>query len=158
MLSIIVAFDQKHGMGFAGKMPWHFSEDLKYFKKTTQGHTVLMGRKTFDSISKALPNRHNIVATTQPQLLANKPNIEIITSPNEFFLQYVETPEEIFVIGGAEIYRLALPYVKKLYITKIAGTYRADTFFPEFDFTAFALKSAYQQDQLTFCLYERREK
>ncbi|MFC5284030.1 dihydrofolate reductase [Pedobacter alpinus] len=126
-LSLIVATDEENGIGKNNQLLWHLPNDLKFFKKVTSGHTIIMGRKTYDSIGKPLPNRRNIVISRQANLQIN--GVEIY--PNlDAAIASCKNEEECFVIGGGEIYKQALPFVKQIYLTKVASTFNADTFFP----------------------------
>jgi Dihydrofolate reductase len=155
MLSLIVAYDTNRGIGKSNQMPWHYSEDLQYFRKVTANHTVAMGRNTFLSIGKALPKRKNIVFTSNKASLQDAINIEIHEHPQAFFEQAQHTEEEIFVIGGSKIYQLALPYATKLYITHIHKAYDVDTYFPEVDFTQFKKITEEVSGELTFSVYQK---
>lgn len=130
MLSIIVAMSQNRIIGLAGQLPWHLSEDLKNFKRITTGHTVVMGRMTYESVGKPLPNRTNIVLTHatgfQPQ------GVTVVHDVNEI-IKLAKSAEEIFVIGGAEVYRQTLDYVHKIYLTLILRDFDGDTYFPDVD-------------------------
>lgn len=132
VLSAIVAMDENRVIGLNNKMPWHLPADLKHFKTITAGHPVLMGRKTFLSIGKPLPNRTNIILTRDPQFSAQDclvvPQLETALSMAQEFDQH-----EIFVIGGAEIYRQLLPRVQRLYLTIVHHQFQGDTFFPEWE-------------------------
>jgi len=155
MLYLIVAYDQNKVIGFNNEMPWHFKEDLAYFKKTTLNHTVLMGRKTYESIlamiKKPLPNRKNIVVSNS--LIDD--NVEVISDLESFLKTHKDSEEIIFVIGGASIYKAALPYAKRLYITHILDSYEGDTFFPDWDENAFKIIENSNKDPLQFRVYER---
>lgn len=136
-ISMIVAIDSKMGMGKNGTIPWHLSADLKRFKKLTTGHTIIMGRKTFDSIisyiGKPLPNRINMVITRNPDFKAE--GVSINTSLEEALSEANENEQsEIFIIGGAQIFQQAIDMnvVDRIYLTKIEGDYGADTFFPPY--------------------------
>lgn len=131
MLSIIAAIGQNRELGKDNALVFHIKEDMQFFKATTTGHPVLMGKKTLESIGRPLPHRDNYVAAFATEDLPDgvKPVHDLIA----FLKQHQDTPEEIFVIGGATIYRLALPYAKTLYLTEIAATADADAFFPDFD-------------------------
>jgi len=129
MLSIIAVIGQNRELGTDNKLLWHLPDDLKRFKELTTGHAIIMGRKTFEAIGRALPNRKNIVISRQSGYLAE--GCQTVTS----FAQALEAAgndSEIFVIGGGEIYALALPLVKRLYLTCVDATATADTFFPDF--------------------------
>jgi dihydrofolate reductase len=125
MLSIIVAMDSNNLIGSQNKLPWHIPEDLRYFKKITQGKTVLMGRKTYESIGKALPDRENIVLTRDRSYVAEG----CIVIHNKEDLNYTE--KDVFIIGGSEIFNLFLNEVEKLYITHIDDVFSGDSYFPQ---------------------------
>lgn len=130
MISLIVAYDENRVMGYNNSMPWHLPGDLAYFKKTTMGKPMIMGRKTFESIGKALPGRTNIVITRDPNYKAE--GIVVAHSFEEALEIAKKEEKEIMVIGGEQIFRLALPIADVLYVTKIQHTFQGDTFFPEF--------------------------
>lgn len=126
-LNIIVATDSKGGIGKNNDLPWYLPADLKYFKAMTNGHTIIMGRRTFDSMGKALPNRRNIVISRQKDLEYKDTEV---THSLESALSLCSKDEEVFIIGGGEIFRQALPVADTLYITEIHHNFEADTFFP----------------------------
>jgi dihydrofolate reductase len=129
-LSLIVAVAENGCIGVENKLPWHLPEDLKRFREITRGHPVIMGRKTFESIGRPLPQRQNIVITRDPSYSA--PGIQAVTSLEQAIeLASATNPREIFVIGGAEIYRLAFPRADRLYLTVVHLEVRGDAFFPE---------------------------
>ncbi len=129
MISIIAAIGKKNELGKGNTLLFHMPADIKYFRETTKGHAVIMGRKTFESIGKALPNRKNIVITRDKKY--KKEGVEIAHSLAEA-LGKAKGDDEIFIIGGAEIYKQAMDYADKLYITHLDATdKKADTFFPE---------------------------
>ena len=134
MLSIIVAVANNNVIGKDNKLIWHLPEDLKRFKKLTTGHTIIMGRKTFESLGRVLPNRKHIVFTQNPDFKVNDENVEIVHSMLQI-QEYIENEEEAFVIGGAVIYNLLMPYVKKMYVTEIDEEFDGDAFFPRIDET-----------------------
>ncbi|MBI4411764.1 MAG: dihydrofolate reductase [Deltaproteobacteria bacterium] len=129
-LSIIVAMSKNGVIGKDNKIPWHLSEDLKRFKKITMGHPIVMGRKTFESIGKPLPGRENIVITHNPKFCAD--GVRVVHGLDQAMKGY-KLDEEIFVIGGAEIYKSALPLADKVYLTRIEKEFEGDAFFPESD-------------------------
>ncbi|MFD2288379.1 dihydrofolate reductase [Pedobacter petrophilus] len=130
-LAIAVAVGENLAIGKDNQLLWHMPADLKFFKQTTSGHTVVMGRKTFDSVGKPLPNRRNIVITRDAALKID--GAEVVTSLDEA-LEITKTEEKpVFIVGGAEIYRQALPKTETLYLTTIHHSFDADTFFPEFE-------------------------
>ncbi|MBR2452076.1 MAG: dihydrofolate reductase [Rikenellaceae bacterium] len=128
MISIIVAVAQGGVIGGGGDLLWHISEDLRHFKQITSGHTVIMGRKTFDSIGRALPNRKNIVITRNAEWSAEGC---LRAESLQAALAMCVDEDEAFVIGGGEIYRQAMPLADKLYITYVDVEYKGDTYFPE---------------------------
>lgn len=127
IISIVVAIAQNNGIGKNNQLLWHLPADLKHFKDITAGNTVIMGRKTYDSIGKPLPNRRNIVITRNTETTI--PGVEIAHSLTDAFI-LCEGTDEIFVIGGAEIYNQAMDYCHKIYLTVVEGDFDADTFFP----------------------------
>lgn len=128
-LTIIVATDQQGGIGIDNTLPWKLPEDLAHFKRLTTGHPILMGRKTFDSIGRPLPNRRNIVITRNPDWRHD--GVEAVSSVQAAIA--LLDGAEGYVIGGAEIYRQALPLTQRLIITEIGQTFDCDAFFPAVD-------------------------
>jgi len=146
-LSIIVAMDERRSIGKNQHLLWRLPNDMKFFKETTTGHTVIMGRKTFESLPKgALPDRKNIVLTSQPD--AQYANCIVCHTLQEA-LDLTTSEEEVFIIGGGSLYEQALPIADKLYLTKVHHVFDdADTFFPEIDFDSWTemSKSEFQKD------------
>lgn len=130
MISMICAVGKNRGIGFENKLPWHLPEDLRHFKKITMGHCIIMGQKTFESIGKALPGRKNIILTLDRDYKAE--NCEISNNLEEIANKYKDSEEEVFVIGGASIYRQFIKYAKKLYLTLVDDFPQADAFFPDY--------------------------
>ena len=128
-LTIIVATDAQRGIGINNTLPWRLPEDLAHFKRLTTGHPIIMGRKTFDSIGRPLPNRRSIVITRNRDWRHD--GVEAVDSVEAAIALLDGQPG--YVIGGAEIYRQALPLADQLIITEIAHTYDCDAFFPEVD-------------------------
>ncbi len=133
MISLIAAIGKHNELGKNDSLIWHLPSDMKHFREITSGHPVIMGRKTFESIGKPLPNRRNILITRDKNYLRH--GVDVTHSLDEA-LNYARTPlvqdEEIFVIGGAEIYKQSMSIADRLYITHIeAEDEKADTFFPE---------------------------
>ena len=126
-LTIIVATDAQRGIGINNTLPWRLPEDLAHFKRTTTGHPIIMGRKTFDSIGRPLPNRRNIVVTRNDKW--SHDGVETVGSI-EAAIALLDGAEG-FVIGGAEIYKQSLQLADQLIITEIAHTFECDAFFPE---------------------------
>ncbi len=132
-LHIVVAMTRDRLIGKAGHIPWKLPDDLQLFRQLTTGHTVVMGRKTFLSIGKALPDRNNIVITSDT--IADD-SVETFASFDEGIERGVDIGKKIFCIGGREIYRAALPHASHLHISWIDGSYDGDTYFPNFDLDA----------------------
>jgi dihydrofolate reductase len=130
MISLIAAIGKNNELGKGNTLLWHMPADMKHFKDTTALHSVLMGRKTFESIGKPLPNRRNVVITRDANY--SQKGAEIVHSLAAALDLFPDQNEEIFVIGGAEIYKQTMPIADKLYITHIdAEDPEADSFFPE---------------------------
>lgn len=127
-ISLIVAVAKNGIIGTGGTMPWHITEDFAHFKEVTLGHSVLMGRKTYESIGRPLPRRRNIVITRNSELAIE--GCEMAASLDAA-IAMCEGEEEVFVIGGGEIYRQAMPLADRLYITHVAVEVDGDTRFPE---------------------------
>jgi dihydrofolate reductase len=130
LVSLIVAMAQNGVIGRANGLPWRLPEDLKRFRAFTLGKAVLMGRKTFESIGRALPGRVNLVLTRDPSWSA--PGVVVVHSM-EAALAQAAASDELVVIGGAEIYRLVLPFARRIYLTHVHADVPGDTFFPDFD-------------------------
>ena len=129
MLSIIVAKAKNNIIGKNNQLLWHLSDDMKRFKALTTGHPVIMGRKTFESIGKPLSNRENIIFTTNPDFNVESENVKVVHSIEDI-KEYINNDDiNAFVIGGAMIYNLLMPYVKVLYVTEINKDFEGDTFF-----------------------------
>ena len=137
-LTMIAAIGQNYELGKDNQLIWHFPQDLKFFKEQTKGHTILMGRKTFESLPGMLPKRHHIVISrTHPHL---PEEVEIFSSVEDFVEAYKDKDEEIFVIGGAMIYDEFLDRSQRLLLTEIEKAYDADAFFPKFNKEEFEKK------------------
>lgn len=142
MLSLIVAMSTNRTIGINNSLPWHLPNDLKYFKQATMGKPIVMGRKTFESIGKPLPGRRNIVISRDPSYQAE--GIDVVTSLEDAIslgedICLVNGQEEVMVIGGAQIYELALEKADRLYITHVDANVEGDAFFPEVDWSSYSL-------------------
>lgn len=137
MIAAIVAISENNVMGIDNKLPWHLPGELAYFKKITTGNTIVMGRKTYDSIGRPLPNRQNVVVTRQKDFMAE--GVTVINDL-EAYLKNI-TDENVFIIGGAEIFKIAFPYFDALYITEVLHNFEGDTWFPDFNKNEWKLKS-----------------
>ncbi len=138
-MNIIVAVSENGVIGLNGKMPWHLPKDLQYFKKMTLQHTVIMGRYTYESIGKPLPNRKNIVLSNT---LNHQDGILIAKNWNDVF-NFIQQDEKVFIIGGQQVFHQALEkkIVQKIYRTFIHHSFEGDTFFPEIHLKEWSLVS-----------------
>lgn len=148
-MKLIVAMSENRAIGKGGTLPWHLPRDLKFFKTTTMGAPIIMGRKTFESIGRALPGRRNIVVSKS----YSHPDVEVVGA--------IPQVDGAFIIGGAQIYNLALPQVDTIYCTRVHTEIDGDTFFPEFeqDFEKVSSEFVAQDDKnefdLTFEVWQR---
>lgn len=136
-LALIAAVAENGCIGVDNKLPWYLPEDLKYFKAVTSGKAIIMGRSTFDSLGRPLPNRTNIVITRNTGFTAPE-GVRVVHSLDEAItvaeaVAHIAGDEEIVVIGGAQIYALALPRADRLYLTEVQKTVEGDAFFPDWD-------------------------
>ncbi|MDZ4287250.1 MAG: dihydrofolate reductase [Prosthecobacter sp.] len=150
-LVAIVAMSSNRVIGKDGGLPWHFSEDLKFFKRTTLGHPILMGRATFESIGKPLPGRQNIVLS---RAMAPRDGITVIRDVTEL-AQVCPGAEQVFVIGGAQVFAALLPQCDGLYLTWIAQAFEGDTFLPPFEHLFHLKEVVGRAEGLEFRYYER---
>jgi len=166
-MKLIAAVDENWGIGYQNKLLVSIPEDMKMFRNTTSGHVVVMGRKTLESFpgGKPLPNRTNVVLTTNPNYKIPGEGVVVNSMEQLFSLlkEYREEGREIFVIGGESIYRAMLPYCDTAYITKIAFAYQADAYFPNLDqekswhMTAESEEQTYFDMEYFFTTYENDE-
>ena len=138
IISLIVAMDEKGGIGKDNQLPWHLRSDLKRFKSLTMGHYLVMGRKTYETIGKPLPGRKMIVVTNNT---AYHPNGCFIAKSIKEAIQFAESNDEpeVFIIGGGEIFKQSIDIANKMYITNIHAQVDADVFFPAIDFSSWKL-------------------
>src|SRR5690606_8355508 len=158
-ITLIVAAAENNAIGKGNRMPWHLPNDFKYFKEKTLNHSVVMGRKTFESIGKPLPERRNIVMTKNTNYLHEE--VDVANNIDELLL-YCRDEREIFIIGGAEIYKQTLPLAHKVLLTRVHTTVDGDAFFPELPANEWKLISAEKHEKddshafgYTFEVYER---
>lgn len=153
-LAAIVAHDPNLLIGREGEMPWHYSEDLKYFKSVTMGHPLIMGRVVFEEFDeKPLPGRENIVLSRSKDY----PHVPTFSSV-EAALQHLRDEDLVFVIGGARVYEQLLPEVDKLFVTEIHQSFEGDTYFPEYRHeigSTWKEVKREQRPELSFVVYER---
>ncbi|MFI0399736.1 MAG: type 3 dihydrofolate reductase [Thiolinea sp.] len=160
MISLIAAMTRtKHVIGHQGAMPWHLPADLAWFKQNTLDKPIIMGRKTWQSLGKALPKRRNIVVSGAADLKI--PNVEFVTSP-QAALDLVADSPEIMIIGGALLYRYFLPHAERMYLTFIDAELAGDTVFPDYQKHAWLLSQeqyfladAKNPYNYSFTIYER---
>lgn len=160
IVSMVVAQGPKGEIGFENKLLWHISEDLKNFKKITTGKMVVMGRKTFESIGKPLPNRSNVVITRDENF---KPaGVIVVNDPMMVFDLALEAEEdlgvdnfEMMVIGGGEIFKYFMPYTQKIYLSEVEYTGPADAYFPALDFKEWEVEKTEKMEGFTFKVLSR---
>jgi dihydrofolate reductase len=156
-LTLVVAMDAQRGIGVDNKLPWHLPEDLAHFKRVTLGHPIIMGRKTFDSIGRALPKRRNIVVTRNPGW--SHEGVDAATSLEQAVAMVGDEPASI--IGGAQIFSESMALADCMIVTEIAHSFRCDTFFPPIDpaqWVETARETHHSQDKgydYAFVTYER---
>lgn len=149
MITLIAAVGAGNEIGQGGALLWHLPTDMRFFKETTTGHTIIMGRKTFDSFhGRRLPNRTHVVISHNPAALPD--DILAFGSPEAVLERYGDSEDEVFVIGGGHIYNWFYPYADKMYLTQVDANFPgADTFFPEInpsDWTTRTLKAFNESD------------
>ena len=158
MISLIWAMDKNNLIGKDNDLPWHYKEDLQYFKEKTMGKKVIMGENTFYSIvsriNKPLPGRINVVATLNKEF--HYDGVEVTFDLISYLKEHENDNEDIFVIGGKQIYALALPYAKRLYITHIDKEYDGNVYFPKIEYDKYNVISKKQVNELNFVIYERK--
>lgn len=143
IITIVVAIAKNGMIGCANKLLWHISEDLKHFKRITSGGCVVMGRKTFESIGKALPNRRNVVISRNADY--NAAGCEVYSSIDEAFVA-LSSLHEVFIIGGGDIYRQTLPIADKIELTVVERDFDGDTRFPEIDYSQWDVVNCERHD------------
>ena len=129
-LILIAAIGKNNELGRDNKLIWHIKEDMDYFRHVTSNHNILMGKNTFLSLPKKLPNRHHIIISRS---LSDIDDVEIFRSVEDFLNKYSKIDEEVFIIGGGAIYKEFIDMVDVIHLTEIDETFEADTFFPEFN-------------------------
>ena len=165
ILSHIAAMAKNRVIGVDGKLPWDLPEDLKYFKDKTKNHIIVMGRKTFESLPKPLPHRLHVVITRQQDYKAPE-GVHVFNDIEKAFdfckdkTQSKQWDEEVFIIGGGEIYKKTLPQTDLLYLTEIDQEFTGDATYPEFgeEFSISSKEDRFDPINYSFCLYKRRHK
>ena len=161
---MIVAMGENRVIGTGGSIPWHLPADFKHFKVLTTGHPIVMGRKTFESIGKPLPDRTNIIVTRDADYQYD--GVVVVGSPDAALTAAgaAEGADEVFIIGGAEMYKLFLPQANRVYLTVVHGAFEGDTFFPELNVNDWRLVSSVTniKDEknafdFTYKIYDRKD-
>ena len=153
ILTAIVAMTGDRVIGRDGDLPWRLGEDLKFFKEVTMGHPILMGRKTYESIGRALPGRRNLVLSRREDFEA--PGCEVLGSVEEVS-ELVEADEVVWVIGGAGIYEAVLGEVEEMLVTHVRGEYEGDTVFPEFEDEFERVELVREREEFEIVRYRRK--
>ncbi|WP_373055589.1 dihydrofolate reductase [Zunongwangia sp. H14] len=160
MLTVIAAAAENNALGKDNDLVWHLPDDFKRFKKLTSGHHIIMGRKTFESFPDLLPHRTHIIITRKKDY---KPKGTIVVNSLENALEKVKNDEQPFIIGGGEIYKMAIDKAEKIELTRVHGTFDADTFFPEINLEEWKITSEefHEKDEkheypFTYITYERK--
>lgn len=151
MIHIIAALTKEYVIGKDNKIPWKIKDDLRLFRKITEGHAVVMGRKTYESIGRPLPNRENIVVSST---LKGSSEIQVVNSLEDA-LKQASVFENLFIIGGQRIYEQAFPYAHMLHLSWIEKNYEGDAFFPKFDESDWMIQSSSLYKEFTYVRYER---
>ena len=150
MLIISIAVDEHQGIGLKGKMPWHLKEELKLFKANTLGHSILMGQITYDNLPRKLKGRHTIICSIDPEYKAVDEDTEVIHDLHAFLQAHENSPEVIFVCGGASIYRQAYPYCRKAFISFVKGHYEVDTYFDVLNMNDWEIEKEVEYEDFTY--------
>lgn len=152
MLELVVAFDENRLIGKGNELPWHISEDLKHFKKLTSGNRIIMGRVTYESIGKPLPNRENIV------LSRGKFEVEGVRTFNSVdeLIAKLDDEKRNFIIGGSKVYETLLPYVDVLHISHVKGAYEGDVYFPKLNLTEWIIVEKIDFEEFEYIVYRKK--
>ncbi|MBS3136179.1 dihydrofolate reductase [Candidatus Woesearchaeota archaeon] len=153
-MNIIAAMTKDRVIGKDNKLIWNIPVDLKNFRNITSGNTVIMGRKTFESIGNPLPNRHNIVVSSSMQ---HVDGIDVCKDIKEALAKAKEYGKEIFIIGGSSIYRQTVPFADKMYISWVKKYYHGDAYFPDFDIVEWEVIEEKNFPEFDFVVYKRRK-
>jgi len=149
---LLAAVGANHVIGRDGEMPWHLPEDLAHFKATTMGHTLVMGRKTYDSIGRALPGRRTIVMTSQ--IGWHAPSVEVAHSLAEALA--LAGPTEVFIVGGGDVYQQAMPFADRLMLTEVDQSPEGDVVFPTIEPAHWRETARQAHEGFAFVTYERK--
>lgn len=152
MLELIVAFDENNLIGKNNSLPWHISEDLKHFKTLTTGNRIIMGRKTFESIGKPLPNRENIVLSKNGFIYEG---VKVYSRVEEL-LETLNDEKKNYIIGGAGIYKELLPLVDILHISHVKGIFEGDAYFPKVNYDDYEILEKIEYEEFTYIKYRKK--
>lgn len=155
MITIIVATDKNGLIGNGDRLPWHIPADLKFYKEMTVGKTILMGRRTFEGLPGVLPNRKTIVVTRDHSF--KKDGIEIVDDAQKVFDAFIDSPDELMVSGGAQIYEQAYKYADKMYISRINQEFKGDKYLPPFNKDDFELCETIDKNEFIVEVYRRKK-
>lgn len=153
MIALIAAMAQNRVIGKDNKLPWHSAQELKNFKQITLGGIVIMGRKTFESIGRPLPNRKNMVVSSS---MAAQEGVEVFHSLTDALREAKASNQNTFIIGGARMFSEALQIVDKMFISYMKGDFEGDVFFPTFDTSAWVVESSTMYPEFEFVVYRRK--
>ena len=156
MITCIVAMDEQAHIGFQGHMPWHIPEELYLFQQLTLHHTILMGRKTWESIGRPLPERKMLIASRTKHEYPYE-QVQIVKDVTAILQYYQHSKEELMVCGGRETYQLSLPYAHRIYISIIKGIYPSDTSFPSYDESDFICMERIEYASFTWYYFQRKK-
>lgn len=154
MITLIWCEDKDTGIGINNSIPWHIKEDLEFFKKTTLNHPIIMGRKTFESIGKPLKNRKNIIITRNKNYKVEDSSVEICNDVNEVLKRY--NNQDVFVIGGKQIYLLFNNHADKLLVSRLPNSYNCDTFMNDFNYSSFYISNVQEKEEFKIYEYLRK--
>ena len=154
MITLIWCEDKDTGIGINNSIPWHIKEDLEFFKKTTLNHPIIMGRKTFESIGKPLKNRKNIIITRNKNYKVEDSSVEIYNNVNEVLKRY--NNQDVFVIGGKQIYLLFNNHADKLLVSRLPNSYNCDTFMNDFNYSSFYISNVQEKEEFKIYEYLRK--
>lgn len=155
MISLIVAHDKNRVIGLKGWMPWNLKEDLQQFKEKTLNHKIVMGRTTFEGLKKPLKNRYTYVVTHKD--IEIDPELgEVVHDLDELVKKYKNSPEELIICGGGQIYKQVIDHVDRMYISLVDGEYDGDSYFPEYDIHEFVVEDVVDYEGFKVITYERK--
>lgn len=159
MITLIANVGENMELGKNGELVFHIKDDMKFFRKTTEGHTVIMGRKTYVSLPSPLKSRENVVISRNPDVEDTR--VTWYTSIEEVYERFKNNSNEVFIIGGASIYKAFLPFCDRIYLTEVKANADADAFFPDFDKSLFnkkLIETVSSDNGLTADIYEYSRK